>query len=396
MQRFLALFVLSALALRADTVLVLPFFNHSKTASLDWIGESIAETVRDALASQNVLALDREDRLEAFRRQSLRPGAELTHASVIKIGQSLDASQVIYGYYDVTPAEAPATGKTASRGSLKITARLVDLKRLRQGPEFAETGALEDLSALETHLGWQALEFLIPKTAPSEQEFRKERPPVRVDAVESYVRGLLSGSAEQRHRYFTQSARLDANYSQPRFQLGKIYWDKREYKVAAEWLSKVLPSDPRHLEAQFYLGLCRYHNSDFTLAAQSFQLVATTVPLNEVFNNLGASLSRRSAFPDAIENYRKALEGDSADPDFHFNLGYALWKFGQFTAAADSFRAALDRNPNDDEAAALLARASKSDGPKPGDLKAETRERLKTNYDETAYRQLQAELEGKK
>ena len=92
----------------ADTIAVLPLFNQdeSSAANLDWIGESIAETLGDALASQGLLVLDREDRLEGYRRLSLRPGAELTHASAIKIGQSLDASIVIYGEYEQQPAPA--------------------------------------------------------------------------------------------------------------------------------------------------------------------------------------------------------------------------------------------------------------------------------------------------
>ena len=58
---------------RADTVLVLPFFNLSNSANLDWIGESFAETIRESLSAQGVLALSREDRQEAFRRLSIRP-----------------------------------------------------------------------------------------------------------------------------------------------------------------------------------------------------------------------------------------------------------------------------------------------------------------------------------
>src|SRR3954466_13138438 len=99
-MRFFALILLAA-PLCAETTLVLPFFNHAKSANLDWIGESIAESVRDTLASQGLLVLDREDRLQAFRRLSLRPGAELTHASILKVGVSLDAGQVIYGSYEM-------------------------------------------------------------------------------------------------------------------------------------------------------------------------------------------------------------------------------------------------------------------------------------------------------
>src|SRR5260370_34410112 len=114
MRRILSLAVLSAGLLRADTALVLSFFNHSKSANLDWVGESIAQSVRDALASEGVLVLEREERLEAYRRLSLRPGAELTHASILKIGESLDASQVVYGYYELLPAES---GNSQSKGS---------------------------------------------------------------------------------------------------------------------------------------------------------------------------------------------------------------------------------------------------------------------------------------
>src|SRR5215475_6764077 len=120
MQRFC---ILAALCfgsiLQAQTVLVLPFFNHSQSQNLDWIGESIAETVQDSLASEGLLVLSRDDRLEAFRRLSLRPGAELTHASIIKLGESLDAAQVIYGFFELLPADGP---NSQSRGSLRMTA----------------------------------------------------------------------------------------------------------------------------------------------------------------------------------------------------------------------------------------------------------------------------------
>jgi len=366
---------------RAETVLALPFFNHAGSANLDWIGESIAETLRDAMAPEGVLVLDREDRLEAYRRLSLRPGAELTHASILKIGDSLDASLVIYGTYDLP-----------SKDTLRIVARILDLKQMRQSPEFNVTGGLEDLATLEFRLGWQVLQQLHWKPTPSLEEFLKARPAVRLDAVESYVRGLLAATPEQRHLFFTRAARLDEHYSQPCFQLGKIYWEKKEYKIAAGWLERVTAPDPHYLEAQFFLGLCRYNIANFSGAESCFQTVAESVPLNEVFNDLGAAEARRNETEAAVASFRKALEGDSADPDYHFNLGYTLWRAKQFAAAVESLRAAVERNPSDAEATTLLGRALKQEGPRPGDARFEARERLKTNYEEAAYRQLQAEL----
>jgi tetratricopeptide (TPR) repeat protein len=387
MQRLVGFFVLFCSAIHADTTLVLPFFNHSKSTNLDWIGESIAETVHDALASEGLLVLERSDRLEGYRRLSLRPGAELTRASILKLGDALDAATVVYGSYELLEA-----ANAQSKGSLRIEARIVDLKRTHQGPMFSETGALEDLAQLEFRLGWQALSLLRPKNAPSEAAFLRTRPPVRLDAVENYIRGLLTTSAEQRHRFFTQSARLDEHYSQPCFQLGRIYWERKDYKVAGGWFQRVTRVDSHYFEAQFFLGLSKYYNGDFAGAEQAFQTVAAEVPLNEVFNNLGAVQDRRNNADGAISNFRKALDGDSADPDYHFNLGYVLWRTGKYDAAVESLRATTARDPNNTEATTLLGKALRKDTPRPGDPKTEGRERLKTNYDEAAYRQLQAEL----
>jgi tetratricopeptide (TPR) repeat protein len=370
---------------RADTVLVLPFFNLSSSANLDWIGESFAETIRESLAAQGVLALSREDRQEAFRRLSIRPYALLTRASVIKLGESLDAGQVVFGQYSLASGSAP------SKGSLRITCRILDLKRIKQGPELTELGAIEDLAAIQTHLAWQTVQALAPKTAPSEDDFRSARPPLRVDAIESYIRGLLATAPERQHYFFTQAARLDARFSQPRFQLGRLHTQKKEYRAALSWLEHVDRADSHYFEAQFLLGICRYYTGDYAGAETAFRLVSETVPLNEVFNNLGVAQSRRNE-PRALENLGKALLGDSADPDYHFNLGYALWKRGEFESAATSFRAVLDRKPGDADATALLGRCLSRSGPRAGDPKSDGLERLKLNYEETAYRQLQAEL----
>jgi len=402
----LGLLLLAPAAAWADTVLVLPFFNQSTAQNIGWIGESIAETLRESLASQGVLVLSREDRLEAYRRLSIRPDAVLTHASVMKLGEALDASQVIYGYFQVSPqlnasADAPAApsaGGPASdvspRDSLHLSARVLDRKRSRQGPEFEEIGALEDLASLETNLAWRCLTFLAPRTSLSEEDFRRDRPSLRLDAVENYIRGLMASSPEQKHRLFTQAARLDPRFSEPNFQLGKMEWEKKNYDVAAQWLEKVNRGDSHYFEALFLLGLCRYYKADFAGAEKSFETVAAAVPLSEVINDLGAAQSRLRN-PSALENFRRALEGDTTDPDYHFNVGYILWKQGDFARAAESFRALLDRKPEDAEGVVFLGRCLKKEGARAGDPRSEGRERLKLNFEETAYRQLKAELESK-
>ncbi len=370
----------------ADTVAVLPFFNNSQKPNLIWVGESVAETLRESLAGAGVLALSREDRVEVYERLSVRPGVALTRATVLRIGESLDAAQVVFGEFELV---APPAGNMTGRGQLKLTANVLDRKRLREGPVFTEAGALEELSLLESRLAWQCLHFFQPKSFPSEADYLQNRPPVRIDAVEGYIRGLLSSSPEQQVKLFVQSAKLDPRYSEPNFQLGRMAFAKREYRVAQAWLEKVAESDSHYHESRFLLGLCQYYEGDFDGAARSLQLVASKVPLNEVFNNLGAAQCRRNR-PEAVENFRKALEGDESDPDYWFNVGYALWKSGKPLEAVRDFEAVLDRSPNDAEAQALLVRCRRGEGPQTGEFLSG--ERIKKTFEETTFLQLQAEL----
>jgi tetratricopeptide (TPR) repeat protein len=377
---------------RADTFLVLPFFNRTSSPNLDWIGESISETIRESMAGQGLVVLEREDRQEAYRRLSVRPNSLLTRATVVKLGLALDAGVVVYGGYTLTPMP---DAKPPSRGSLKITAHLLDLRRKRQGPEFPEIGALEDLSFLETHLAWVTLQFVTPKTVPSEGDFRKAHPPTRVDAVENYTRGLLAPTAEEKKIFFLRAARLDPAYSQPCYQIGKLFYQRKDYKNAADWLVKVAAADTHYHEANFLLGLCRFHLSDYAGAEAAFDLVAKTVPLNEVLNDLGAAQSRLNS-PDAVDSFQKALEGDPADPVYQFNLGYALWKQGDFDAAAERFHAVLERTPNDEQAQELAGLCRARTGPKKNEIRTQRLERLKMEYEESAYWQLKAVLQPEK
>ena len=369
-------------------------------SALDWIGESIAETLREVGGARGLATLERDELLDAYRRLKLRERLQLTEASVLKIGESLDAEQVVSGTFEYRRSASgastpdPKSPANDSRGSLRISARVYDRRHMRQSPEFSESGALEDLATLEAHLAWRVLSLLAPELAPAESEFRSLRSPIRLDAEENYIRGLQAQTPELKEKYFTQAARLDARFAHPAYQLGQLHYNRKEYKQAADWLEKVGTTDFHSREASFLLGLARYRSGDYPAAQKVFQSIVTVVPLSAVFNNLGAAESRRN-LPQASDDFRKALEGDLSDSDYHFNLGYALWKKGDFTAAADRFRSVLERVPDDDFSTLLLGRCLKKQGFNPAvDTRLIGLERLKTNYEERAWRQLKSLLDS--
>ncbi len=399
MRLFLAVSLLFAYSLPApaETFLIVPFFNLSDNRNIDWIGESFAENIREVLVGEGLLVVERDDRQEAYRRLTLRSDTILTKASVVKLGETLDADQVIFGQYEWKPAPA-ATSDGApgqSMGTLHITAQILDLRRLRKGTDFNDLGALEDLAALQNHIAWQTLRSVKPRGAPSEEEFKQRHPIVRVEAVESYVRGLMAQNVEAKIGFFSQSARLDPRFTQPCFQLGRLQFQKKNYKVAAEWFEKVGSTDAHFREATFLRGVSRFYVADYAGAQAAFERVVEEVPLNEVFNNIGAAQARLGS-PHAVENFRKAIEGDNSDPVYHFNLGYALWRQEKFDEAAESFRGVLERDPNDLKASQMLERCLARIGPRVNELRTEGMERLKHNYQEAAYWQLRALLEGGK
>lgn len=377
--------------LPAETILILPFFNVSKSKSIDWIGDSISETILESLASEGLVVVPAESRDEVLRQLSVRRYTRLTTASVMEIAVNCDAGLVVYGELDLQPGAAGS----GSKGTLHITAHIVDVRRVRRRGTFEESGSLDSLSSLQTSIAWQTLKALSPALTISEEEFRRSRPRIRLDALESYVRGLLTTVTDQKHKLFTGAARLEPTYSQPCFQLGRLNFTAKNYPAAADWFQKVSPTDLHYREALFFLGLSRYYTGDFKGAAEVYRNLSGMVPLPEVWNNLGAALLRIND-PDADQAFQKAVEIDQADPDYVFNAGYALWKKGSFDSAANDFRASLARKPEDETATLLLGRSLKQSGPRPGDLRTEAQERLKTEYNESAWLALKTMLAPKK
>lgn len=103
----------------------------------------------------------------------------------------------------------------------------------------------------------------------------------------------------------------------------------------------------------------------------------------------------RAGEEGAVSAFEKAVETDPSDPEYYFNLGYALWRAGRFDEAAVNLRQSLERRTEDDLATLILGRCLQKVGPRPGDLRTEAAERLKTSYNEAAFLALKTMLRGK-
>lgn len=393
---FFRCLVFAALALvarhaQAATVLVLQFHNSSQFSDLNWVGVSASETLRSEFSGANQIVFDRDSLLEAMHRLSLRPGADFTKATLIRLGQTLGADYICYGSYEAT---LPTGDTQLKDSSIQLTAHYLDLRKLHEGPDLSEAGKLADLSRLEEHLAWQSLKYLDPTSNLPVEDFLSPKKFTRLDAEESYIRGLLSSNKEQQQKWFLQAVALDSKFTSPAFELGKLFLAQKDYRQALQWLGRVPETDSRYADARFKMGLSAYDLDDYNASAGYFRDVLKQFPMNEVYNNLGAAESQLN-MPAATDDFKHALDGDPNDPVYQFNLGAALLRGNSFDGAAQRLQAVVDRDTDDQEAQRLLDRAHSRQQTDAGS-KPLAPPRLKDNFDETAFRQLKAMLQPKR
>jgi tetratricopeptide (TPR) repeat protein len=378
----------------AFSVMIVPFENQSSAPGLEWIGEAFPEVLSQRLASPQLHVISREDRAYAFDHSGIPQTVLPSRATIYRIAEQMDADYVVMGSYTFD-------GKTFT-----ATAQLLDMKKLHLDPPVDSSGPLTNLIDLQTSLAWQLLQQMPVRPGMTRDQFLKAFPPIRLDAFENYIRGTVATAYQQRVHYFHDALKLNPNYTAAMLQLGKTYFENREYESASLWFARVPKNDEAAGEANFLLGMSEFYRGNFDKAFTAFSFLSTRVPLTEVYNNMGVVEARRGHRPSAVEYFAKAVNADPNDADYRFNLAVALFKNGDSAGAGRQLREELQQKPNDAEAKTLLDMISRGVQPPPvppstaaaGNalLSANQQriplERIKRNYDEASYRQLQMEI----
>lgn len=376
------------------TLLVMPFENHSKVVGADWISEACPEALSQRMSSSKMYVITRDDRMFAFDRAGVPAAARPSRATIYRVAEQMGADFVVLGSYEV------------SDSSFQVTAQLLDIKGLRLNPVVQSRGPLADFVALQTAVAWQLLHEMPNPPQVTQQEFTKESAPIRLDAFESYIRGVVATGRQQKIHYFKEAVRLNPGYTVAALQLGRVYYEGHDYEQAASWLAKVPKDDTSGGEATFLLGMSEYYRGSLDRAYAAFSSLETRLPLTEVYNNLGVVDARRGRRGAASEYFSRAVTADPSDPDYRFNYALALFKNGDSAGAARQLREELQHRSTDAEAKTLLEMINRGvavppnmtspAGASPASGTANQPripiERIKRNYDETAYRQLQMEI----
>lgn len=347
-------------ALQQGIYLVFPFESVGASPRYDWLGEGLEELTIQRLSAAGQQVYSHAGRIGELDRSGLPPNAKLSRASMLRIAQNLDADFVILGRF------------TSDGQSLAVEAQILRVNPTRLLPAVKESGPLSSLMDVHLRLLWRLLAANHHAYAKSLDEFTKAQRPLRLDAFEHYIRGLMATDDDTRLRDLREAARLEPEWPDPDFAIGEAYYARRDCDSALIWLGKVPKVHDRYVEAVFATGVCRLLMNQPDKAEEVFaslqeamrNSMVSGADLPEILNNLALARARQGNATAAVTDLRRAAELDPDDDDYPFNLGLLALQKDDFSAAADYFREASGRQPDKAENRAMLILALEKAGKK--------------------------------
>jgi tetratricopeptide (TPR) repeat protein len=352
---------------RSQVVLTFPFENTGQAATLDWLGEGLAELTIDRLAGRDFYLLSRQERLDALELIGLPVSTRFSRASMLELGEEADADQVVFGSY-------AGDGRT-----LTVSARVLRLGPPALSPEFSQSGPLAELIGIHARLAGQLLCALersqhdwarCGEASAGAAALASQTPAVSPAALEIYVRGLMDSNDDVRLRNLREAARLQPRWDAPAFALGDAYFSRRNCEAALPWLSRVPAARPTGILAAFEAGVCHLLRGDPARAQAAFSALLNRSPglpplprpLPEAHSNLGVALARDGKLTEALAAFERATRADAEEPAYWLNLGLLQLRAGKPDAAVEPLRRVLSLQPGDAEARTLLALALEQSG----------------------------------
>jgi tetratricopeptide (TPR) repeat protein len=262
-----------------------------------------------------------------------------------------------------------------------VTARVVDIREGRLvGREHNYGGPILDLQRLLGELAYEILYQQNPALPYSREQLVGQATQPPIGAFENYIKGRLTRDIEVRSDFLDKAIKEHADkgkglFATAVFELGRIRFESGDFKGALEQLQKIEERDPRFPEALFYIGVALDSLNQTDQALETLARLASSLPLYEVYNNIGVLHIKRKNYVEALNHLKPAAEAAPRDTDTLFNLGYAYFLARDFQNAAATLKLELERRPSDGEAYFLLAKSLAAAGNKTGALDAEDRAR---------------------
>jgi predicted Zn-dependent protease len=314
------------------------------------LGEGLEELTIQRLSAAGEEVYSHAGRVAELERYGLPHTSKLSRATMLHAAEDLDADFVVFGKY------------TSNGTSLTIEARILKVSPTALLPPLREAGPLDTLMDLNMRLVWRVLSATDARYPLNLSEFAKRQRPLRLDAFEHYIRGLLASEDDAKLRELRESARLEPEWPDPDFALAEAYFARRDCNSALPWYAKVPKNHDRYAEAVFATGVCRLLLGQPDRAEEVFTSLQEALRNNlvagadlpEILNDNAVALARQGKIPAAQTDLRRAAELDPDEDDYTFNLGLLALQANDAAAATALFRESVDREPDNAEDRAML------------------------------------------
>jgi serine/threonine protein kinase/tetratricopeptide (TPR) repeat protein len=332
------------------SVAVLNFVNMSGSAENDYLSEGMSEEISSALAQIRDLKVVSRTSVFALEGRAL---------DVKQLGEKLGVASVVEG----------SIRKAGNR--VRATARLVNVADGYQLWTESYDGKITEIFSMQDRIA----------AAVSAALESQDRPRVRqrtadLTAYELYLKGRrasaiwTSSSYEKAISYYRGAIARDPKFSDAWAGLGDLYsmMDHRAglttlpaeetYRLATAAAKRAIELDPESGEAEAALGHILVHQGDFEAARRHLLRAIQLNPNSSGAHTWNAMLLRAERrFPEMRQELFRARE---LDPFSVLNArlgGYNLWVTGDFDAALQWTRLALETAPDIGDLHLNLARS---------------------------------------
>jgi len=137
--------------------------------------------------------------------------------------------------------------------------------------------------------------------------------------------------------------------------LGMAHYGAQQYGQAVPYLKAAAADEPQSAAIRLPLAQACLWSRHFHCVLNTYkEILALNADSAQADMLAGEAYSAQGDTPDAVRQFRAAVEADPKQPQAHFGLGYLLWTQRNYPEAEKQFRAELALEPEDGQSLAYL------------------------------------------
>ena len=361
-------------AVKARTLIVLPFDASALERDEQWIGEGAAQVIGLGLAQHPAFVQVDRGRVRAAAGRPELWG----EAVVLQTARTLKADTAFYGritrqnteyviqprFVDlkagaaepvalepITAAEGEVLGKLASLPAAYVRALKVPLSDAEARRVERASAPTKSFKAFELY---SRAEMAAARGGQEGNETAVDLLSRAIEAdanfvVAQYTLGAVHQALGNRWKaaaQFRASTQLDPTYPEPYKALGDLFLaaPRRLFDQAVEAYQKAIDLRPFYADAHVGLGDARAAKGDIDAAIAAYQKALTYNTVNpRVYMSLGKIYySEKGLYYESVQAYKRAIDLDSQSVEARMGLGEVYEDKGLYKEAVEEYRKVIE------------------------------------------------------